>query len=115
MTCPPEFDFNAEMRLTRVHVDQLLASGQITQAESYMDARRIVFVQHGYEIRKLNQAYFAFYGAYNAQPGGSPEAGNDPVGPAVQALRKHSASLGDFVRAIATVHSLADVRRLTRQ
>ncbi len=108
----PAFDFNKEMRQTRVHTDELLAAGKITEAEAYMNQRRIVFVQHGYQIRKLNQAYFAFYGAYNAVPGGAPAAGQDPIGPAVQALRRHSATLGDFVRAIATVHTLADVQRL---
>jgi hypothetical protein len=112
MKQPRAFDFNNEMRQTRVHVDELLAAGKVDEAESYMEARRVIFVQHGYQIRKLNQAYFAFYGAYNAEPGGSPTAGHDPIGPAVQELRQHSASLGDFVRAIATVHTLADVQRL---
>ncbi|MCL5273318.1 MAG: hypothetical protein M1434_01045 [Chloroflexi bacterium] len=109
---PPAFDFNKEMRQTRVHTDELLAAGKIDEAEAYMNQRRIVFVKNGYQIRKLNQAYFAFYGAYNAEPGGAPAAGKDPIGPAVQALRKHSATLGDFVRKIATVHTLADVQRL---
>lgn len=111
----PSFDFNKEMRQTRLHTDELLAAGKIDEAESYMEARRVLFVQHGYRIRKLNQAYFAFYGAYNAEPGGSPTAGQDPIGPAVQALRQHSASVGDFVRKVATVHSLADVQRLAAQ
>lgn len=111
----PSFDFNKEMRQTRLHTDELLAAGKIDEAESYMEARRVIFVQHGYSIRKLNQAYFAFYGAYNAEPGGSATAGQDPIGPAVQALRQHSASVGDFVRKVATVHSLADVQRLAGQ
>ena len=45
-------------------------------------------------MRKLNQAYFAFYGAYADQPGGA--AGEDPVGPAVRALRERSQGLADF-------------------
>ena len=68
---PPAFDFNKEMRITRVHVDELLAAGKIDEAESYMDARRLVFWDHGYHIRKLNQAYFAFYGSYADVPGGA--------------------------------------------
>ena len=111
----PTFDFNQEMRQTRLRTDELLAAGKIAEAEAYMEARRAIFVQHGYRIRKLNQAYFAFYGAYNAEPGGSATAGADPIGPAVQALRKHSAGVGDFVRKIATVHSLDDVQRLATQ
>ena len=49
-----------------------------------MEQRRQLFVENGYYIRKLNQAYFAFYGAYADVPGGA--AGEDPVGPAVRAL-----------------------------
>jgi hypothetical protein len=80
-----------------------------------MEARRALFVKHGYLIRKLNQAYFAFYGAYNADPDGAPAAGRDPVGPAVQALRARSRSLGDFLRQIATVRDFADLQqRLAR-
>ncbi|MBX7213175.1 MAG: hypothetical protein K1X39_04090 [Thermoflexales bacterium] len=106
---PAPFDFNREMRITRLRADELLAEGRIEEAEAYMEARRAIFVAAGYGIRRLNQAYFAFYGAYNAEPGGAPTAGRDPIGPAVQALRARSATAGDFLRAIATVRSLADV------
>ncbi|MCS7061567.1 MAG: hypothetical protein RMN25_10450, partial [Anaerolineae bacterium] len=108
---PPPFDFRAEMRKTRVHVDDLLAAGKIEEAEAYMEARRKIFVQNGYSIRKLNQAYFAFHGAYNATPGGAPAAGRDPIGPAVQALRQRSATIGDFLRTISRVATLEDVER----
>ncbi len=50
--------------------DELLAAGKIEEAEAYMEARRQVFWDNGYAIRKLNQAYFAFYGAYADVPGG---------------------------------------------
>lgn len=106
-----EFNFNKAMRETRVRTDDLLAEGKVEEAERYMEERRALFVQNGYAIRKLNQAYFAFYGSYNAEPGGAPTAGRDPVGPAVQALRARSATLGDFLRAVAKVRSLEDVER----
>jgi hypothetical protein len=108
------FNFNQEMRETRVTTDELLAQGKIEQAEAYMEQRRALFVENGYAIRKLNQAYFAFHGAYNAVPGGAPAAGRDPIGPAVQALRARSATLGHFVRTIATVTSLEDVNNAGR-
>ncbi|MCX7939475.1 MAG: hypothetical protein N2545_08575 [Thermoflexales bacterium] len=104
-----KFDFRREMRATRLRVDALLAEGKIEEAEAYMEARRRVFVANGYPIRKLNQAYFAFYGAYNDEPGGAPAAGDDPIGPAVQRLRAQSASLGDFLRAVASLRSLEDL------
>ncbi len=103
------FDFRAEMHTTRVHVDELLAAGKIAEAEKYMEERRIVFVEHGYEIRKLNQAYFAFYGAYADTPGGA--AGEDPVGPAVRTLRERSTSLADFLRTISKMNSFEDLQK----
>jgi hypothetical protein len=107
------FDFRAEMHTTRVHVDELLAAGKTDEAEQYMEERRIVFVDHGYEIRKLNQAYFAFYGAYADSPGGA--AGEDPVGPAVRKLREHSASLADFLRTIGKMNSFEDLQKMIQR
>ena len=102
---PPAFDFNAEMRATRVRVDDLLAAGEIHEAEIYMEARRAFFWENGYHIRKLNQAYFAFYGAYADQPGGG-AAGTDPVGAAVRQLRTQSATLADFLNRISWMSSV---------
>ncbi len=104
----PAFDFRAEMRTTRVHVDELLAAGRIQEAEQYMQARRVLFVENGYAIRKLNQAYFAFYGSYADEPGA---AGADPIGPALRELRFRSASLADFIRTVRGLTSLADIQR----
>ncbi len=93
----PSFDFGAEMDRTRRRVDELLAAGQVEEAETYMEERRRLFVENGYGIRKLNQAYFAFYGGYQAG-GGVPGAGGaDPIGPAVQEIYERSGSLHDFV------------------
>ena len=110
---PPPFDFNHEMHTTRVTVDALLAAGKINEAESYMEQRRQLFVQNGYTIRKLNQAYFAFYGAYADVPGGA--AGEDPVGPAVRALRANSKSLADFVNRIAWMTSFDELKKAMGQ
>ncbi len=109
----PPFDFNHEMHTTRVTVDALLAAGKINEAESYMEQRRQLFVQNGYAIRKLNQAYFAFYGAYADVPGGA--AGEDPVGPAVRALRAHSKSLADFINRIAWMTSFDELKKAVGQ
>jgi hypothetical protein len=106
---PPPFDFRAEMHTTRVRADELLAQGQIDEAEAYMEQRRKVFWDNGYPIRKLNQAYFAFYGAYADVPGGA--AGEDPVGPAVRALRAQSSSLLDFLERISKMTSFAELQK----
>jgi hypothetical protein len=104
---PPTFDFRDEMRKTRVTVDQLLAEGKIEEAETYMEARRLEFWEQGYRIRKLNQAYFAFHGAYADQPGGA--AGEDPVGEAVRELYANSSSLAAFLKRIAWMTSFEDL------
>jgi hypothetical protein len=109
----PPFDFRAEMHTTRVNADALLAAGKITAAEAYMEQRRQIFVKNGYYIRKLNQAYFAFYGAYADVPGGA--AGEDPVGPAVRALRAQSKSLADFVNRIAWMTSFDQLKKAVGQ
>lgn len=104
----PAFDFRAEMHATRVEVDALLAEGRIEEAEAYMEARRKVFWENGYRIRRLNQAYFAFHGAYADQPGGA--AGEDPVGAAVRDLWARSPSPAAFLKTIAWMNDFADLR-----
>jgi len=105
---PPPFDFRAEMHETRVTADEMLAQGEIEEAEAYMETRRQLFWDNGYLLRKLNQAYFAFHGAYADTPGGA--AGEDPVGPAVRALREQSASLEDFINTIAWMTSFEQLQ-----
>ncbi len=107
---PPAFDFRAEMRITRLRTDELLAQGKVVEAEAYMEERRRLFWDQGYRLRKLNQAYFAFYGAYADQPGGA--AGEDPVGAAVRALRAQSPSLSDFLNRISWVSSYQELQEL---
>ena len=106
----PPFDYRAEMHTTRVRADELLAAGKIDEAEAYMESRRKIFWNNGYPIRKLNQAFFAFHGAYASAPGGA--AGEDPVGPAVRALRAQSGSLKEFLETIGQVTSFAELQAL---
>jgi hypothetical protein len=108
---PPQFSFNKEMHITRVNVDQMLKEGKIDAAEAYMESRRQFFWDHGYPIRKLNQAYFAFNGAYNDEPGGG-AAGEDPIGPAVVKLRQESPSLAAFLNKISQVTSFDQLQKL---
>ena len=97
---PPEFDFRMEMRETRIRVDELLAAGKIEEAEAYMEERRQEFVANGYGIRKLNQAYFAFHGAYADSP-----TSISPIGPEVKKLREQSSSIKDFLDKASLITS----------
>ncbi|MBK6794461.1 MAG: hypothetical protein IPG80_18405 [Anaerolineales bacterium] len=112
LTRPP-FDFRAQMHETRIHADELLAQGKIDEAEAYMEARRQVFLKNGYLLRKINQAYFAFHGAYADSPGGA--AGEDPVGPAVRTLRAQSDSLADFIKTMAWMWSFEQLQEAISQ
>jgi hypothetical protein len=103
----PAFDFNAAMRQIRQNVDADLAAGQIDQAEQYMDEQRDYLQTQGYYIRKLNQAYFAFYGTYADTP-----AYTDPIGTAIQDIRNQSPSLKDFLNKIDHVTGVSQLNKL---
>lgn len=109
---PPIFDFAMEMYITRTQADHLLNAGQIDNAEAYMEERRLFFYENGYLIRRLNQAYFAFYSAYVNAPetGQTGAAGTDPVGPAVWALRSQYTDLSGFLNRISWMNSFEDLQ-----
>jgi hypothetical protein len=94
---PPPFDYAREMGATRARVDFLLWQGMVEAAEAYMAAQQRKFARNGYPIRKLNQAYFAFYGGYQGEPGAG---GADPTGPTVERILTGSADLADFLRTM---------------
>jgi hypothetical protein len=103
----PAFDFRAFMRETRVQAEQLLNDGQVDAAESYMRARRDELQLNGYQIRKLNQAYFALYGSYG---GGFAASPSNPIPGLLRALRDQSPSLGDFIFLVRNVTTVAQLR-----
>lgn len=100
------FDFRKEMRALRLQVEELLADGQIEEAEGLMEEKRRLFAEKGYYIRRINQAYFAYYGSYADTP-----ASIDPIGPKLQALRQRLGSVGEFVRTAARFTSVDDLDR----
>ncbi len=101
---PPAFSFGAFMRETRLAVDKLLAEGKVTEAESYMEARRKELADHGYLIRKLNQAYFAFHGSYAVGP-----SATDPIGGKLRLLRLQAGSLAEFLHTVAAFKTESDL------
>jgi len=100
------FDFNKEMRETRKAVDKYLAQGEIEQAEQYMEQQRQYLAANGYYIRKLNQAYFAFYGTYADSP-----TSISPIGVELKKLRSQSVSLKEFLE---TASSMTSQKELTK-
>ena len=96
----PRFCFDREMRPTRLRVEELLAQEKVLEAETYMEERRQLFVEHGYHIRKLNQAYFARRGAYADNA-----ASISPIFDQLTELRGLSGSLARFIHAVSGVSS----------
>ena len=101
------FDFDAELRALRLNVEQMLADGRIEEAEALMERKRDEFEAKGRYIRRLNQAYFAFYGFYADTP-----ASTDPIGPKLAALLEQAGSPGEFVRQASGITTQGELDRL---
>jgi len=106
LAAPPAFDFAREMRHTREIVDTFLALGRVEDAEQYMEIRRLLFVENGYNLRKLNQAYFAFHGNY-----GTGAAASSPIGPDLLRLRELAPDLRTFLETVRWFTSAEDLTR----
>ena len=65
-----------------------------------MERRRKLFVENGFHIRKLNQAYFAFYGTYADTP-----ASVSPIGGQLERFRSLMPDVGAFVSTMAEFSS----------
>ncbi len=101
------FDFSLEMKLIRNKVDSLLQTGQIDQAEAFMENKRLFLVSKGYPIRKLNQAYFAFHGTYTDHPA----AISDTFDKLVK-LQERYPSLREFIWAVSGVSTYQEFLQL---
>ena len=102
----PAVDVNAVLRDLRREVDGLLAAGQIADAEARMEAVRQQLAADGFRIRRINQAYFAWYGTYAARPDSI-----SPVGGQLRELRERAGSLTAFLEVVREATSRADVQR----
>lgn len=100
----PTIDFSAEMRKLRLEVDALLAGGKVAEAEQTMEDRRKYLEAHGITIRKLNQAYFAFYGSY-----GNTAAASNPIGPKIERVWALTKDVGLFLKVMRDVKNERDL------
>jgi hypothetical protein len=109
--CPDDrFCFQREMQHTRLRVDELLEQGDIERAEAFMEERRLIFVNNGHSIRKLNQAYFAFHGTYADSP-----ASVSPIHQQLTDLRQASGSLADFIHTVAALSTYDEFLTILEQ
>ena len=100
----PTIDFNSVMHDLRLKVDQLLGAGKVSEAEQAMDATQKDLAAHGIYVRKINQAYFAFYGTYATSPQSS-----NPIGPKVEQVWSLTQNVGLFLANMRDVTSVADL------
>ena len=106
----PAVDRNELLRNLRLEVDSLLEAGRVEDAEARMEQLRLELCDAGYCLRRINQAYFAWYGTYAAR-----EDSVDPLGPQLRELRERSGSLQSFLAAVRGVGSRAQVDQLLDQ
>jgi hypothetical protein len=90
--------FTREMRETRQRTEELLDEGKIAEAEQYLKERWWFLRLRGIGLRKLNQAYFAFYGSYAASA-----ASISPIGAQLTELRQRFPGVGGFLNVVATI------------
>ena len=99
--------FAREMRETRQHTEELLAEGNVAEAEQYLKERWWFLRLRGFRLRKLNQAYFAFYGTYAASA-----ASTSPIGAQLEELRASFSGVGAFLKAVATISNYEEYLEL---
>ncbi len=98
-------DFNRQMREIRLQVDDYLANGQVETAERYMERKREELAGEGYNIRKLNQAYFAWHGTYANEP-----TSVSPIGAELTQLRAECTSVKQFLGIVSEMTSEQDLK-----
>ena len=100
----PTVDFSKEMQAIRLQVDALLADGRVAEAEALMEEKRLFLASQGIAIRKLNQAYFAFYDNYATGP-----ASTNPIGPKIEEVWRLTKDVGLFLREMREVTGVRDL------
>ncbi|MDX1535911.1 MAG: hypothetical protein R3346_04090 [Candidatus Spechtbacterales bacterium] len=98
-----------ELQKIRENVEDYLERGEVKKAEQYMNNRRDWLEENGHYIRKLNQAYFVFYGYYATNP--AHRAANDGIGEKLIDLRMKSSSLQKFILTVKNLETLEDLNR----
>ncbi len=103
------FDFNREMRVTRLRLDELLVDGRVAEAQAYLEERRLAFVANGHQLRKLNNAWFAFHGTYADSP-----AAVSPIEAQLRAVRAQAADLGAFLDRVSAIAEVGELEAMAR-
>ena len=68
-----------------------------------MESRRQTLVENGHNIRKINQAYFAFHGTYADSP-----SSTSPLARQIYELRQQTTNPGHLVKTLQTISNYDD-------
>jgi hypothetical protein len=101
---PPPAQLIHRLRALRQQVEALLARGDVPRAERLMEEERERLAKEGFYFRKINQAFFAFYGLYAESP-----ASISPIGDKLKALRRRAGSLRSFLELVSGITSEAEL------
>ena len=105
---PQGFNANRDLRKVYVAVEERLKVKDVTGAEAIMEEGRTRLAENGFYLRKLNLAFFAFYGSYAEGPD---DIRPDPIGENLRELRRRSPTLRDFMRTVSGVTTFDDLKR----
>jgi hypothetical protein len=107
-TEPQGFNGNRELRKIYIAAEDKLKANDIAGAEAVMEQGRQYLAENGIYLRKLNQAFFAFYGSYAEGPDA---IRSDPIGDDLRALRRNSPTIRDFLVTVAQMTSYDDLKK----
>ena len=102
-----KFDYIEFMKKLRNNVDQLLSEGKINDAEKLMNESTLILNNNGINIRKINQAWFAFNGTYGDSPS-SISNFNDELNDLIDSYE----SLKDAINDIKNISSLDEYKNM---
>ena len=100
-------DRDVTLRALRLEVDALLLEGRVEQAERRMEEVRLELAERGINLRRLNQAYFAWTGTYAARGDSI-----DTLAGELREIRGLSQTLPRFIEAVRGATSRADIARV---
>ena len=106
---PDRFDAREYLHETRREAEDMLDEGRIEEAEAYMEERRQTLVENGHNIRKINQAYFAFHGTYADSP-----SSTSPLARQIWDLRQTTSDVGELVKTLQTLSNYNDFQTLLK-
>ena len=106
------FNFREFMLVTRLKLETLLSENRLAESEDWLETRRTELANYGFSIRKLNTAYFAFYGTYATDPRSGEES---PLLKQIEKVRESSSSLSVFLKNISKITTVEELKKLAAQ